>query len=156
MKHSTITKTFTIAAVTALALGLGPTAKADNKGCSTATLTGTFAITTTGVFVAAPAALGPYAAAGTQTFDGKGGTIVTGMANTNGNVTLVANTGTYTVNPDCTGTFTIPIKPGIASQWFFVLAINGNSSEFQAVCLDPVAVITRIGRSQFPAGDWRQ
>ena len=34
MKRSTIAKTFTIAAVTALALGMAPTAKADDKGCS--------------------------------------------------------------------------------------------------------------------------
>jgi hypothetical protein len=156
MKHSTIAKTFTITAVTALALGLAPTAKADNKGCSTASLTGPFVYTATGGFVAAPAPLGPYAEAGTQTFDGKGGTTVAGMSSSNGSVAPVTITGTYTVNPDCTGAFTLPIAPGIAAHYFFVLAINGNSSEFQAVCLDPVAVITRIGRSQFPAGDWRQ
>jgi len=42
MKRSTIAKTFTIAAVTALALGLAPTAKAADKGCTNATLQGTF------------------------------------------------------------------------------------------------------------------
>ena len=42
MKPSTIAKTFTIAAVTVLALGLAPTAKADDKGCTNATLQGTF------------------------------------------------------------------------------------------------------------------
>ena len=52
MKPSNIAKTFTIAAVTALALGIAPKAKAD---CSEATLKGHhFAYTSTGSIVAAP------------------------------------------------------------------------------------------------------
>ena len=61
MKRSTIAKTFAIAAVTALALGIAPTAKADNKGCSNATLKGTFAHTATGFVTAPPAMAGPFA-----------------------------------------------------------------------------------------------
>jgi hypothetical protein len=41
MKRSTIAQSLTIAAVTALALGITPTAKADDKGCSNASLEGT-------------------------------------------------------------------------------------------------------------------
>ena len=69
MKRSTIAKTFTIAAVSALALGTAPTMSAADKGCSNASLQGTFAYTGTG-FTAA----GPFAEVGTQTFDGKGAT----------------------------------------------------------------------------------
>ncbi len=153
MKRSTITRIFALAAVIALALGIAPTAKADNnKGCSNASLTGTFAYTATG-FLVAPAPVGSYAEAGTQTFDGKGGTTTAGMSSTNGSIMQATSTGTYTVNPDCTGTFTLPIAPGIAAHYFFALADSG--AEFQAICLDPVAVITRIGRRQFPVGDWR-
>ena len=79
MKTNTIAKTLTIAAVTAFALCIAPGANAADKGCSAVSLTGTFAYTVTGSFVAAPAPLGPYAEAGTQkTFDGKGGTTVAG------------------------------------------------------------------------------
>ncbi len=78
MKRSTIAKTFTIAAVTALALGVAPTAKADDKGCSNASLKGTFAYTATGFITAPPAMAGPFGGVGTQTFDGKGGTTATG------------------------------------------------------------------------------
>jgi hypothetical protein len=53
MRPSTIAKTLTIAAVTALALGIAPRAKADDRGCSEATLKGTFAYTSTGYIVAA-------------------------------------------------------------------------------------------------------
>src|SRR5215831_4210653 len=49
MKRSTIAKTFAIGAVAALALGIAPAAKADNKGCSNATLKGTFVHTASGL-----------------------------------------------------------------------------------------------------------
>ena len=147
MKGNTA-KSFTIAAITALALGIAPAAKAQDKGCSNATLQGTFAYTVTGFLVAAPAPVGPYAEAGAQTFDGRGGTTAAGMSSTNGNIMPQNNTGTYTVNPDCTGTFVLQIAPGITAHYFFVIADGG--SEYQAVCLDPVAVITRIGRRLYP------
>ncbi len=149
MKRSTIEKIFTIAAITALALGIAPTATAQgNKGCNNATVLGTFAYTITGSFVAAPAPLGPYAEVGAQTFDGNGNTSATGMSNTNGSVASATRTGTYTVNADCTGTFSFQIAPGISSHYFFVIANDG--SAYQAVCLDPVAVITRFGTRLYP------
>jgi hypothetical protein len=149
MKRSRITTIFAIAAGTVLALGIAPTAKAQvNKGCSNATLTGTFAYTVTGSFVAAPAPLGPYAETGSQTFDGNGGTVTAGMSSTNGNIASSTTTGTYTVKSDCTGTFTLQIAPGIASHYFFVISDGGDG--YQAVCLDPVAVIARIGRRLYP------
>jgi len=149
MKHSNTSKAFAIAAVAALALAIAPAAKAQvNKGCSNATVQGTFAYTTTGSNVAAPAPLGPYADAGAQTFDGNGSTALSGMSNTNGTAAPVSRTGTYTVNSDCTGTFSIQIAPGIASHYFFVIANDG--SQYRAVCLDPVAVLTRIGNRLYP------
>jgi hypothetical protein len=149
MKRSTIAKIFTIAAVTALALGIAPTAKAQvDKRCSNATMTGTFAYTVTGSFVAAPAPLGPHAEAGAQTFDGNGNTSAAGMSSTNGNIMPTTGTGAYTVNSDCTGTFTLEIAPGITAHHFFVISDSG--AEYQAVCLDAVAVITRSGRRLYP------
>ena len=90
-------KTFTIAAVTAIALGLAPTAMADNKGCSNATLKGAFSHVGSGVITAPPAAAGPIAGPGTETF-----------------------TGTYTVNPDCTGTITAQLSIDITLHTYFV------------------------------------
>jgi hypothetical protein len=149
MKRSNTTKTFAIAAVAALALAIAPAAKAQiNKGCNNGTLQGTFAYTVTGSFVAAPAPLGLYAEAGAQTFDGNGSTMAVGMSNTNGSVAASTTTGTYTVNADCTGTFSFQIAPGISSHYFFVIANDG--SAYQAVCLDPVAVITRFGNRLYP------
>src|ERR1700677_1520736 len=88
MKPSTIAKTLTIATVTALVLGIGPKAKADDKGCSEANLRGTFAYTSTGIIVAAPipALVGPSAEVGTLYFDGKDGVRFTFICSQNGAV----------------------------------------------------------------------
>lgn len=153
MKHSNIAKTLAIAAVTALALAIAPTAKAQvNKGCNSATLQGTFAYTTTGFSVAGgagplPAPL-PFADAGAQTFDGNGGTALNGMSNANGTVGQSHGAGTYIVNSDCTGTFSIELAPGHTANYFFVIANDG--SEFRGICVDKYAVITRIGRRLYP------
>jgi hypothetical protein len=147
MKRYTIAKTFTIAAVAVLALGISPSAKADNKGCSK--LKGTFAHMGNG-FVTA----GPLAGLGTDTFDGNGGATQTATLSINGKIVSLIATGTYKVNPDCTGTYTIQRPGGGTTTLFFVIADSGN--EIQAVCIDPGVVLTHIFRRQFPVGDWRQ
>ena len=155
MKRSTIVKTLAIAAVIALALGMAPTAKADsNKGCSNASLTGTFAYTLTETVIAPPSIAGPSAEVGTQTFDGKGAITGTATLSANGTIFQFTFAGTYTVNPDCTGTFTLLIASvGITQHVFFV--IDDSGTEFRAIETDPGFVGTRIGRRQFPVNDWR-
>lgn len=153
MKLSTLGKTFTIAAITALALCTASTAKAEvNRGCSNATLQGTFAYTSTGTITSPPSIAGPIAEVGTQTFDGKGGTTGTAWLAETGQLSI---TGTYTVNPDCTGTFTLqvtfPASTGVGVvpvDVYFVIDNGGN--EFQAIETDDGFVITRIGRRLYP------
>jgi len=155
MKRSTIARTFTIAAVTALALGIVPTARADDKGCSSATLIGTFGFTSSGFRTAPSTLAGPIAQVGTQTFDGYGGTTATATFNQNGNTLRVTITGTYTVNPDCTGTFTLQVSPiGLTTRLSFVIDDTGN--ELLVICTDPGVVLTGTARRQFSRGDPRQ
>jgi hypothetical protein len=155
MKRCTIAKTFTIAAVTALALGIAPTAKAQDKGCSNTSLQGTFAYTSSGYITSPPSLAGPVAEVGTQTFDGRGNTTATATISTNGTITPLTITGTYTVNPDCTGTFTLQVSPfGITVDVFVVLDNSG--TEFQAIETSANGaglVVTRIGRSLYPGRD---
>jgi hypothetical protein len=145
MKPSTIAKTLTTVAITALVVGIGPKAKADDKGCSEAGLKGTFVYTSTGVIVAAPipSLVGPSAEVGTQYFDGKGGVTFTFNASQNGTIFPATETGTYTVNDNCTGTFT-ENNPGFTAHFSFVLDDNGNG--FQAICQDTGVVDTVIAR----------
>jgi hypothetical protein len=84
-------KTFTIAAVTLLALGLAPAAKADDKGCTNASLNGTFSQKGSGVITAPPSIAGPMANVGTLTFDGRGA--VTGALVNNLNGTIASSQG---------------------------------------------------------------
>jgi hypothetical protein len=147
IRFSTIAKTLAVAAITALVLGMAPTANAQDKHCSLATLQGSFAYTSTGFIVAAPypPIIGPYAEVGTQSFDGKGGVTFTFNASTNGSVGPGTATGTYTVNEDCTGTFT-EATPGFTSNFSFVIDESANG--FQSICQDTGAVVTRTARKQ--------
>jgi hypothetical protein len=111
MKRAIIRNRFTVTLATALAVGLAPTAQAADKGCSSATLTGTFPYTNTGTgfFTAAapPLQAGPFAGAGVETFDGNGDVTATTWVSTRGNIFQATIKGTYPVNPDCTGTLTL-------------------------------------------------
>jgi len=155
MKRSTIAKTFAIAAVTALALGVAPTAKADNhKGCSNATLKGAFSHIGAGFTTAPPDMAGPFAGVGTDTFDGNGNITGAATLSVNGNIVTATESGTYKVNPDCTGTYTVQFPGGGSTRASFVITENAN--EVQAICTDPGTVIKHIFRRQFPVGDWRE
>ena len=149
MNCYTIAKTSTIALAAVLALAISPSAKADDKGCTNATLKGTFAHTASGFAIAPPAIAGPVAGAGIDTFDGKGGVTTSATVSLNGNIVPITATGTYKVNPDCTGTYVIP-----GTTLFLVIADSGN--EIHAICIDSGVVLNHTFRRQFPVGDWRQ
>ena len=167
MKRSTFAKTFTITTLTALALGISPAANADNKGCSNASLKGTFSHRGTGVITAPPDMAGPEAVVGTETFDGIGAMTGTGTASVNGaTFAYTDEAGTYNVNPDCTGAYTVQIPSlGLtganAIHIFFVIVNSVNQFQFDAatelqfVETDTGGVFSGVARRQFPVGDWR-
>jgi hypothetical protein len=152
MKYTTIAKALTIAAITVLALGVAPMANAHDKGCSNATLTGTFSEKDNGFITnppPAPASL--FAGVVLETFDGDGTITASGITSLDGTVTPQTETGTYTVNPDCTGPYEVQISPGgFTAHAFFVIDDGGN--ELQIIVTDPGTVITCIARKQYPAG----
>ena len=153
MIRTTITKTLGIAALTALGLAMAPMAKAENKGCSNATLKGTFSHLGTGFVTAPPTMAGPLAGVGTDTFDGNGKMTGAATLNINGNPVSATETGTYKVNPDCTGTYTVQFSVGGSTNVSFVITAGGD--EIQGVCTDAGSVVTHIFKRQFPVGDWR-
>jgi len=155
MKRNTTAKAFAFAAFTALALAVAPMANADNKGCSVATLKGTWSDKDTGFIVAPAQIAGPFVGLSVETFDGNGGITIAGTASINGNIVSSTSKGSYTVNPDCTGTITAtnPVL-GLTTHTTFVIADSGN--EIQMVVTDPGTVISCVARRQYPQGDWRQ
>jgi hypothetical protein len=139
MKRSTIARTFATGVVAALTLGLAPLAKAEPTTCSKETIKGAFARRDTG-FVSPPNAA-PVALAGlsVMTFDGGGRFTSTGFSNlTPGQST---STGTYSVNPDCTGHYESDNAPGRVA--FFVIVDGGNGIE---ILPSQTAAITCVAR----------
>jgi len=151
MRQSIIAKTLAIAAIIALAVALAPRADAADKGCSNTSIKGTFAFRGTGS-VFDPAATVLLSVLFAQTFDGNGGLTATGFQSHNGNILQVTQTGSYTVNPDCTGTYTAMVFPmGLTVHFFFVVTDSGN--ELQVLSTDPHTLISGPARRLFPGRD---
>lgn len=81
-----------------LVVSMVPTAQA--AACSFARAAGTYGVSDSGTVVG----IGPRATVALLTFDAAGGVKANVTASLNGSVTESTLSGTYTVNPDCTGT----------------------------------------------------
>jgi hypothetical protein len=121
------------AAMAAFAL-TSPAYAQTNNGCANATLHGVYAFHITGQILAPAAVAGPVSGVALTTFDGLGNLTQIDNIVHNGVVPVEdwrpAN-GAYTVNSDCTGTFTFtpaptnPADAGPELKVHFVLTNNG-------------------------------
>ncbi len=156
MKRTIAPTTLVIVFATLVVLGILPRAQAgerEQRGCSNASLQGSFGFSATGTLLALPPPFaGPFGEIGRQTFDGNGNTDATATLSANGNIVKgVTVQGTYVVNPDCTGSMTIYILPfGSTADFDFVLDDDG--TELRALATDAGAVETRVYKKQFPRG----
>jgi len=111
-------------ALVVFAAALGPQAvRAANTPCplQNATKHGTYVVFGTGTIVG----VGPISAVGEITYDGRGNSIATYTASVNGTINKgVTVTGTYTVNPDCTGSH----AESDGSHYDFVVTPDGSKS----------------------------
>ncbi len=99
--------------------------------CSAGTLNGTYALTFSGFTTDGPVPapinnFTPVAGGGLVTFDGDGSLSASETVSVGGLIIAVNTPGTYTVNSDCTGTFTTP-------HAHLNLVILRNGREIQAV-----------------------
>ena len=120
-----------------LALAASSTLTAHASACSNSTIRGTYAFTIHGqVFLPGGSTLLIDGLAKT-TFDGKGNLTQLDAIAVNGNVApgWASNTGTYSVNPDCTGTFTVTNgnQPPVHLQ--MIVAQSGNT--IRDMVIDP-------------------
>jgi hypothetical protein len=111
------------------ALATSSTVMAHASACSNSTIQGTYAFTIHGqVFLPNGSTLLVDGLART-TFDGRGNLSQLDAVGVNGNVApgWASNTGTYSVNPDCTGTFTVTNgnQPPVHLQ--MIIAQSGNT-----------------------------
>ncbi|HUI43126.1 MAG TPA: hypothetical protein VL523_14280 [Terriglobia bacterium] len=81
-------------------LAMTSTARAGDKGCSNRTLSGSYGATLTGTVNGEP-----FAALDSVTSDGHGNITGTGTISLDGTIIPSTFTATYTVNSDCTGSF---------------------------------------------------
>lgn len=126
---------------------LGSAASVRAEQCSVATLNGSFGYTGTGTLVSESGAV-PFASVGQITFDGQGNFTTIRTISQNGTVSQgVQGGGTYTVNPDCTGTLTF--IEGITPSQGTDIVIDDNGNEVRAIATNPGTVVTTIGRKQF-------
>jgi hypothetical protein len=121
------------------------------KECSKTTLSGSFGYSSTGTlldsYVPAPYA-GPFGEVGRQTFDGRGNTSATATTSSNGNIAPVTVEGTYTVNPDCTGSMTLNVSPfdAVVHADF---VIDDDGAQLRAIGTDSGLVETRVYSKQY-------
>jgi hypothetical protein len=121
--------------------GVAAQGDGDRRVCGTHTLHGNYGLTGTGVRGLGPGASETFATISMVTYDGLGGFSAIGVSH--GQVTGVREglpvTGTYYVNPDCTGgqTTIIPGVPPLEDR--FVIVDNGR--EVRTVVVAPVTTI---------------
>ncbi len=127
-------KVFGIGAAAALVLAVAPAANA--QSCSTATIKGVFARTDNGWVIGQNGTAMPLAGISLMTFDGNGRWTSTGTGKLNGNVSESTSSGTYTVNPDCTGSYEPDTAPaGRTGKANLVVVLEGK--EIQILPMDP-------------------
>jgi hypothetical protein len=128
-----------------------PTATAQT--CSDKTLKGSFGYTVTGTIVSNVGVLvaGPFVAVGRITFDGVGGVRTVRSLNDNGNaVQHDPGTGTYSMNSDCTGSFTITVGPPQDLLTLSLDIVLDDLYELRGVVTTQGVVLAFQGKKQFP------
>lgn len=98
-------------------------------GCSNATIQGTYAFTIHGTILNLDGSTLLVDGLAKTTFDGKGNLTQLDAVAVNGNVApgWASNTGTYSVNPDCTGTFTVTNGNLPAVHLQMIVSHSGNT-----------------------------
>ena len=114
-----------------------------DKRCSNASLEGGYGTSAATVLPAG----GVFAVLGRFSFDGNGNWTLTLTINDNGAVERVNDSGTYTVNADCTGTL-FPLTPGTVE----IVLVNGGKEFFGLRTAAPLFVFG-ANKKQFPDHD---
>src|SRR5438105_15804039 len=94
-----------------LALFIAVALPAQATQCSLANVAGSYGYTTSGFVAIAPGTFLPAAAAGRITFDGNGHVNGIQTRDVAGSSLDDTYSGSYSVNPNCTGSFTVLVEP---------------------------------------------
>jgi hypothetical protein len=128
-------------------VSIAPTARA--HGCSMFDVAGAYAYTSSGTIVTP--AVGAFATVGHVTFSASGS--ISGAQTTSiaGNFFDETVSGTYSVNPDCTGTATVNIYHGttLARSTNLNLVWDDNETDVRAIFLTAGTAITIDAKKMF-------
>jgi hypothetical protein len=109
--------------------------------CTTSDYNGTYAFFTTGYFLqlppAAAALMGPFAQAGTFTSDGQGNTSIESTASYNGLIQPANVPATYTINSDCTISFSLTLPPPLGVPAIFQGVLSQNNGQLSLMVTSP-------------------
>jgi hypothetical protein len=109
----------------------GQITKIQLERCSNATLRGAYAFAESGSAYGPGGEAGDVAAYGRIVFDGRGNDTETSQASFNGLQSADTQTGTYSINPDCTGSAVSTHHPsGMVDTVDFVMVEGGTEAKF--------------------------
>jgi hypothetical protein len=133
MNRNIVRRTVVVFSVATLYLSLAAMAQAQAPVCSLALTAGKWGFSTTGTVVG----IGPRSSLGIFTLDAAGN-LLNGKATAslNGSVTDEFFSGTYTVNPDCTGKFAIAVVDSSGNKLFTAtlsLVFDGNRRQLRGM-----------------------
>lgn len=147
-------RTVAVMALGWLAIGTtNAAAQTVNPRCNDDLIRGTYGFTIVGQKLGGLGPIGPQAGVAMTTFDGLGGLTQIDSVTVDGfklsDFSSPQAKGTYSVNPDCTGTFTIQFQDGRPTVTAnFVVSQNGE--EIDTVVVAPPVLATRsIGKRRF-------
>jgi len=147
MKNSLIART-TLAAI-GVALFITMALPAQATQCSLANVAGSYGYTTSGFVAIAPGTFVPAAAAGRVTFDGHGHVNGTQTRVVAGSSLDETYSGTYSVNPNCTGSCTVLVEPDTRTSTVDVVWTD-NTNSISAVFTTPGFILTATARRISP------
>ena len=130
MKRKTAQTALAVLFAVALIVGMSAPAYAwDRDECSLARAAGKWSLTDQGTVVG----IGPRTAVGVFTLD-ENGNLLNGVAASSLNGTIASETfsGTYTVNPDCSGTFDVKIYSG-GAELFELTAFTAYDNDMREI-----------------------
>ena len=133
------------ASLLVLVLSAG-SARAEGPACSEATLRGDYGFTVTGQILGGPTA-GPVTGVAMTSFEGNGNLTQVDHIVHNGSLPAVdwrPGTGTYSLNPDCTGTMEIDFTDGSPSLHLSIVVVR-LGREIRTVVSNPGTALTSIG-----------
>jgi hypothetical protein len=117
--------------------------------CSLGSVAGSYGYTASGFVAIAAGTFVPVAAAGRLTFDGNGHVNGTQTRVVAGSSLDETYSGTYSVNPNCTGSFTVLVEPDTRTSTVD-LVWTDNTNGVSAVFTNPGFILTATARRISP------